>query len=219
MKKKSGDEAEVVQCPFKSYMWCSTSKRVTLWELFLSFKVTPLLSKLITAFKFHNWKRIINSYHFLYHFSECFNLYLMPTAAKSLLISMCCIINLLIHLSSYSFIHIFYCIISWNHMWHVTRSRGMSHMSVIFNFDFLKINYLSIWNATFWSKPYLNWTSGCRDMGIFLKFPNNEKHKDLSPLSTYNSKSIFPTSDSFPLIMSHILSFFLHEFVCVWHMI
>ena len=38
----------------------------------------------------------------------------------------------------------------------------------------------------------------------FFKFKNNAKHKNLSPLLACNSKSIFPTSDSFPLIKSHI---------------
>ena len=37
----------------------------------------------------------------------------------------------------------------------------------------------------------------------FFKFKNNVKHKNLSPLSACNSKSIFPISDSFPLIISH----------------
>ena len=39
---------------------------------------------------------------------------------------------------------------------------------------------------------------------LFLKFKNNVKHKNLSPFKACNSKSIFPTSDSFLLIMSHI---------------
>ena len=38
-----------------------------------------------------------------------------------------------------------------------------------------------------------------------LKFKNNAKNKNLSPLKTCNSKSIFLTSDSFPLIISHNL--------------
>ena len=41
-------------------------------ELFLSFKMTPRLSKLIKAFKFYNWKRIENSYCFLYYFLNVF---------------------------------------------------------------------------------------------------------------------------------------------------
>ena len=38
----------------------------------------------------------------------------------------------------------------------------------------------------------------------FFNFRNNVKHKNSSPLLACNSKSIFPTSDSFPLIMSHM---------------
>ena len=38
----------------------------------------------------------------------------------------------------------------------------------------------------------------------FFKVKNNVKHKNLSPLLACNSKSIFPTSDSFSLIMSHM---------------
>ena len=38
----------------------------------------------------------------------------------------------------------------------------------------------------------------------FFKLKNNVKQKNLSPLLACNSKSIFPTSDSFPLIMSHL---------------
>ena len=38
----------------------------------------------------------------------------------------------------------------------------------------------------------------------FFEFKNNVKHTNLSLLLACNLKSIFPTSDSFPLIMSHI---------------
>ena len=41
--------------------------------------------------------------------------------------------------------------------------------------------------------------------GHFFEFKNNVKQKNLSPLLACNSKSIFSTSDSFPLIMSHIV--------------
>ena len=64
------------------------------------------------------------------------------------------------------------------------------------------ISHLFISNAAFWFKPYLNRTSGCRDMTNFLKFKNNVIHKHLSPILASKSKSIFPTSDLFPLIMS-----------------
>ena len=49
----------------------------------------------------------------------------------------------------------------------------------------------------------------------FFKFKNNVKHKNLSPLLACNSKSIFPTSNSFPLIMSHIKHWTLSIFM--WH--
>ena len=39
----------------------------------------------------------------------------------------------------------------------------------------------------------------------FFNFKNNVKHKNLSLLSACNSKSIFPTSDSLPLIMPHLI--------------
>ena len=78
-----------------------------------------------------------------------------------------------------------------------------SHVGNI-QFWFFNNNHLPIKNATFWSKPHLNRTSGCRDMDNSVKFKNNVKHKNLSHLLACNSKSIFPTSDSFSLIMSHI---------------
>ena len=80
-----------------------------------------------------------------------------------------------------------------------------SHVGNI-QFWFLNINHLPIQNATFGFKPHLNRrpTSGYRDMNNSLKFKNNMKHKNLSPILACNPKLIFPTSDSFPLIMSHI---------------
>ena len=48
----------------------------------------------------------------------------------------------------------------------------------------------------------------------FFEFKNNVKHKNLSPLLACNSKSIFLTSDSFPLIMSHMRSNFV-SFSCL----
>ena len=56
---------------------------------------------------------------------------------------------------------------------YVTQSRGMSHMSATFNFDF----------------------------SLLITCPFKMLHFDSNPIS----KSIFPTSDSFPLIMSHIV--------------
>ena len=74
-------------------------------------------------------------------------------------------------------------------------------MSAIFNFDFSMWNYLSNSIATFWSKSHLNLISSCRDMDNHFKFLNNSLQflyniKKSSPSSTYNSKSIFPPSDS-----------------------
>ena len=40
--------------------------------------------------------------------------------------------------------------------------------------------------------------------GQLFNFKNNVKHKNLSPVLAYNSKSIFRTSDSLLLIMSHL---------------
>ena len=65
-------------------------------------------------------------------------------------------------------------------------------------FLFFTISYLSISNATFWSKTHHNCTSDCRDMGNSLHFLNNIKYRNLSPLSAYNTKSIYATSESFP---------------------
>ena len=53
-----------------------------------------------------------------------------------------------------------------------------SHVGNI-QFWFFNINHLPIYNATFWSKPHLNWTPGCRDIDNSLKFKNNVKHKNL----------------------------------------
>ena len=84
-----------------------------------------------------------------------------------------------------------------------------SHIGNI-QFWFFKINHLSIKSATFWSKPHLNRTYGCRDMNNSVKFKNNVKNKNLSPLLACNSKSIFSTSNSLPFIMSYILFWIYH---------
>ena len=69
---------------------------------------------------------------------------------------------------------------------------------------FFSINHLmSIQNATDWSKLHLNRSSCCRDMTNYLMFKNRMEHRNLSLLLVSNSKSIFLTSDSFPLIMSY----------------
>ena len=64
---------------------------------------------------------------------------------------------------------------------------------------FFNINHLFIQNTTFWFKPHLNRTTNLRRYEHFLRFRNNVKHKKLSHFEACNSKSIFPTSDSFPL--------------------
>ena len=48
----------------------------------------------------------------------------------------------------------------------------------------------------------------CKRYEQFLEFQNNVTHRNMSSVlsSAYNSKSILATSDSFPLIMSHIIS-------------
>ena len=80
----------------------------------------------------------------------------------------------------------------------------MSHMSAIFNFDFFNLSHLHISNATLWSKPYFRLDIWLWRYERFFKFKNNVKHKNLTPIKACNSKSIFPTCDSFPLIMSTI---------------
>ena len=74
-------------------------------------------------------------------------------------------------------------------------------------FWFLCVNYLSIWNDTFWSKPCNNQTSGCTNMGNSLNFQNNAKHKNLPPVLARYTESILSTSDSFFLTMSKISPF------------
>ena len=78
----------------------------------------------------------------------------------------------------------------------MTRSRGMSHMSAIFNFDFQhkSLVYLKCFiliqtlsQSDIWLWRYKH----------FLKFKNNKKQEFVTSLSL-NSKSIFSTSDSFP---------------------
>ena len=72
-----------------------------------------------------------------------------------------------------------------------------SHVGNI-QFWLFTLSHLSIFTATFWFKPYLNWTSGSIDVANSFEVQNNIKHKHLSPILPCNSESIFPTSDSFP---------------------
>ena len=53
-------------------------------------------------------------------------------------------------------------------------------------------------------KPHHNQMSGCRDINISLIFKKDVKYKNLSSLLDCNTNSVFPTSDSFLLVTSHI---------------
>ena len=92
----------------------------------------------------------------------------------------------------------------------VTRSRGMSRMSAIFNFhflfSFLITNQLCIKNAFFY----------CHITSLLLicfpryndsyNFKNEEEQKNVWPLLTCNFEWLFRTSDLFLLIMSQFQS-------------
>ena len=69
-----------------------------------------------------------------------------------------------------------------------------SHVSNI-QFWVFNINHLSIENATFWSKPHLNRTSGCGDMNILwnLKTMKNIRICHLYKPVTQNQYSRHPT--------------------------
>ena len=57
-------------------------------------------------------------------------------------------------------------------------------MSAIFSIDFFNINCMFVYKMLHFdpNRAHLNWMSGCRDMKNSLKFVNNVKHKNLSPL-------------------------------------
>ena len=74
-----------------------------------------------------------------------------------------------------------------------------------FQFWFFNINYTCPFKCYILIQTHLNRTSDFRDMNNSLKFLNNVKH--LSPYLAYNSESIFPTSNSFSLIMSQMWHF------------
>ena len=87
----------------------------------------------------------------------------------------------------------------------VTRSREMRHMSAMSKFEF------SIYNLLVHLKSYILiqtpllseiWFQRYEQIYEFL---NNVKHKNLSTLLAYNSKSILATSDSFPLVILHFI--------------
>ena len=76
------------------------------------------------------------------------------------------LIHLLIHFERALYYHNSIC----------DKIKGMSHCQQFSILSFQYKLYLSIWNAAFWSKPNLNWTSSCRDMNNALKFLNNVQH-------------------------------------------
>ena len=83
----------------------------------------------------------------------------------------------------------------------------MSHMSAIFNFDFQykSLVHLKCYILTKIASQLDIWLQRYEQ---FFIFKNNVKHKNLSPFLTCKSKSIFPTSDSFP--WSCHIGYFLH---------
>ena len=72
-----------------------------------------------------------------------------------------------------------------------------SHVGNI-QFWFFIINHLSILNATFWSKPHLNRTFGCRDMNILwsLKTIKNIRICHIFKPVTQNQYPRHPTHSS-----------------------
>ena len=80
--------------------------------------------------------------------------------------------------------------------------------SLVDNIQFWDLNiiYLHISNPTFGSKPHYNLTSGSwfKRYEQFFEFQNIVKDRNMSSVLAYNSKSTLATSNSFPLIMSHI---------------
>ena len=85
----------------------------------------------------------------------------------------------------------------------MTRSREMSPMSPIINFDFSLQTTCPFTNATFWSKLHCNWTYGSTDLGNSLMFLNNVKHRSFSTFLACNLQSLLAAFASNPLIISH----------------
>ena len=74
-----------------------------------------------------------------------------------------------------------------------------NHLRLVASLFFNKLHvHLKCYILT---KPCDNLKSGCKDMCNCLNFLNNLKHKNSSPLLTYNSNSILATFNSVPLIM------------------
>ena len=78
-------------------------------------------------------------------------------------------------------------------------------------FSFFQLTEWTILKATFCRKPHWNWSIGSKDMNIWRMSKNNRKQKEFSALFGSILKSIFPTSDWFCLITSHmLLGWFTH---------
>ena len=104
-----------------------------------------------------------------------------------------------------------------------TQDRGCCHMPVpagknvtialIYCFIYMWhdqgkwVNFLWLQNASFWCKPHYNWISVVTE---FDNAKNNKKQRNLNTVYANISKTTSPTSDSFLLIMSHIM-------ICKWH--
>ena len=89
------------------------------------------------------------------------------------------------------------------HMWHDQGEWVTCWQYSIFIFEYKSLVHLKCYiliqipsQSDIWLQRYEQ----------FFKFKNNVKHTNLSPLLACNSKSIFSTSDSFPVIMSHIIT-------------
>ena len=80
------------------------------------------------------------------------------------------------------------------HMWHDQGEWVTCRQYLIFIFQYKSLVHLKCYILI---QTHLNRTSGCRDTYNSLKLLNNVKHANMSPLLDCNSKSIFPTSDSF----------------------
>ena len=75
--------------------------------------------------------------------------------------------------------------------------KGNEHMSAIFSFDFSNKSLVHLKCYILIQTPSQSdiWLQRYKQ---FFKLKNNVKHKNLTPLLACNSKSLFPTSDSFP---------------------
>ena len=88
------------------------------------------------------------------------------------------------------------------HMWHDQGKWVTCRQYSILSFQYNLLAHIKSYilihtplQSDIWSKRYEQ----------FFEFQNNVKQRNMSSVLAYNSKSILATSDSFPLIMSHIL--------------